>query len=158
MTYNINKQYTFSFYDAMLNVDNDYYKPVKYINLNNNNANYDYYESKTNKNMKVKQYLLLIKPHLSNLIENYRCKMNKCSIQLSMSVNFLISNFKKYTRVFDLTTNFEEFDFYDDTNNIITSLITSLINDYKNKKAECDLLFSHISLFSYYFRRIDSKL
>ena len=158
MTYNINKQYTFSFYDAMLNVGNDYYKPVKYINLNNNDANYDDYESKTNKNMKVKQYLLLIKPHLSNLIENYRCKMNKCSIQLSMSVNFLISNFKKYTRVFDLTTNFEEFNFYDDTNNIITLLITSLINDYKNKKAEYDLLFSHISLLSYYVHRMDSKL
>ena len=127
MTYNINKQYTFSFYDAMLNVDNDYYKPIKYINLND--ANYDYYQSKTNKNMKVKQYLLLIKPHLSNLIDNYRCKMNKCSIQLRMSVNFLISNFKKDKRVFDLTTNFQEFDFHDDTNNIITSLITSLIND-----------------------------
>ena len=134
MTYNINKQYTFSFYDAMLNVDDDYYKPVKYINLNNNDANYDYYESKTNKNMKVKQYLLLIKPHLSDLIDNYRCKMNKYIIQLSMSVNILIYNFKKDTHVFDLTTNFEEFDFYDDTNNIITSLITSLINDYKNKK------------------------
>ena len=93
MTYNINKQYTFSFYDAMLNVDDDYYKPMKYINLNNNDANYDYYESKTNKNMKVKQYLLLIKPHLSDLIDNYTCKMNKCSIQLSMSVNILISNF-----------------------------------------------------------------
>ena len=134
MTYNINKQYTFSFYDAMLNVDDDYYKPMKYINLNNNDANYDYYESKTNKNMKVKQYLLLIKPHLSDLIDNYRCKMNKYIIQLSMSVNILIYNFKKDTHVFDLTTNFEEFDFYDDTNNIITSLITSLINDYKNKK------------------------
>ena len=47
MTYNINKQYTFSFYDAMLNVDDDYYKPVKNINLNNNDANYD--------TMKVKQ-------------------------------------------------------------------------------------------------------
>ena len=132
MTHNINKQYTFYFYDAMLNVDDDYYKPLKYINLNNNDANYNYYESKTNKNMKVKQYLLLIKPHLSDLIDNYRCKMNKCSIQLSMSVNFLISNFKKDTRVFDLTTNFEEFDFYDDTNNIATSLIPSLINYYKN--------------------------
>ena len=141
MTYNINKQYTFSFYDAMLNVDNDYYKPVKYINLNNNDANYDHYESKANKNMKVKQYLLLIKPHLPDLIDNYRCKINKCSIQLSMSVNFLISNFKKDACVIDLTTN------YDDTNNIITSLITSLINDYKNKKAECGLLFSHILVY-----------
>ena len=158
MSHNINKQYTFSFYVAMLNVDDDYYKPVKYINLNNNDANYDYYESKTNKNMKVKQYLLLIKPHLSDLIDNYRCKMNKCSIQLSMSVNFLISNFTKDTRVFDLRTNFEEFDFYDDTNSIITSLMTSLINDYKNKKAECGLLFVHISLFSYYVHRIDNKL
>ena len=128
---------------------------MKYINLNDNNANYDYYESKTNKNMKVKQYLLLIKPHLSDLIDNYRCKMNKCSIQLSMSVNFLISNSKKDTRVFDLTTNFQELDFYDDTNSIITSLITSLIHDYKNKKAECGLLFSHSSLFSYYVHRID---
>ena len=127
MTYNINKQYTFSFYDAMLNVDNDYYKPIKYINLND--ANYDYCQSKTNKNMKVKQYLLLIRPHLSDLIDNYRCKMNKCSIQLRMSVNFSISNFKKDTHVFDLTTTFQEFDFYDDNNNIITSLITSLIND-----------------------------
>ena len=124
MTYKTNKQYTSSFYDAMLNVDDDYYKPVKYINLNNNDAIYNYYECKTNKNMKVKQYLLLIKPHLSDLIDNYRCKMNKCSIQLSMNVNFLISNFKKDTRVFGLTTNFEEFDFYDNTNNIITSLIT----------------------------------
>ena len=44
MTYNINKQYAFSFYDAMLNVDHDYYKPMKYINLNNNDANYDYCE------------------------------------------------------------------------------------------------------------------
>ena len=158
MTYNINKQYTFSFYDAMLNVDDDYYKPVKYINLNNNNANYDYYESKTNKNMNVKQYLLLIKPHLPDLIDNYRCKMNKCSIQLSVSVNFLISKFTKDTRVFDLTTNFEEFDFYDDTNNIITSLISSLINDYKCKKGKCGLLFSHISLFSYYVHRIDNNL
>ena len=134
MAYNINKQYIFSFYDAMLNVDDDYYKPMKYINLNNNDTNYDYYQSKTNKNMKVKQDLLLIKPHLSDLIDNYRCKMNKYIIQLSMSVNILIYNFKKDTHVFDLTTNFEEFDFYDDTNNIITSLITSLINDYKNKK------------------------
>ena len=100
--------------------------------------------------MKVKQYLLLIKPHLSDLIDNYRCKMNKCSIQLSMSVNFLISNFKKDTRVFDLRTNFEEFDFYGDANNIITLLITSLIKDYKNKKTEYGLLFSRISLFSYY--------
>ena len=156
--YNINKQYTFSFYDAMLNVDDDYYKPMKNINLNNNDANYDYYESKTNNNIKVKQYLLLIRPHLSDLIDNCRCKVNKCIIQLSMSVNFLISNLTKGTRVFDLTTNFEEFDFYDDTNNFITSLITSLINDYKNKKAECGLLFSHISLFSYYVHRIDNKL
>ena len=54
MTYNINKHYTFSFYGAMLNVDNDYYKPVRYINLDNDDANYDYYESKTNKIMKVK--------------------------------------------------------------------------------------------------------
>ena len=103
--------------------------------------------------MKVKQYILLIKPHLSDLIDNYRCKMNKCSIQLSMSVNFLISNFKKDTHVFDLTTNFQEFDFYDDTNNIITSLIT-----LQNKKAKCGLLFSHISLFSYYVHRIGNKL
>ena len=131
---------------------------MKHINSNNNDANCDYCKSKTNKNMKVKQYLLLIKPHLSDVIDNYRCKMNKCSIQLSTSVNFLISNFKKDTRVFDLTTNFEEFDFYGDANNIITSLITSLINDYKNKKTECGLLFSRISLFSYYVHRIDNKL
>ena len=131
---------------------------MKYINLNNNDGNYDYYESKTNKNMKVKQYLLLIKPHFSDLIDNYRCKMNKCSIQLSMSVNFFNSNFIQDTRAYDLTTNFEEFGFYDDTNNIITSLITFLINDYKNKKAECCLLSSHISLFSYYVHRIDNKL
>ena len=49
MTYNINKQYTFSFYDAMLNVDSDYHKLIKYLNLNNNGVNYDYYESKKNK-------------------------------------------------------------------------------------------------------------
>ena len=108
--------------------------------------------------MKVKQYLLLIKPHLSDPIDNYRCKINKCSIQFSMSVNFLISNFKKDICVSNLTNNFQKFDFYDDTNNIITSLIISLINNYKNKKAECGLLFSDISLFSYYVHRIDNKI
>ena len=94
----------------------------------------------------------MIKPHLSYLIDKYRCKMNKCSIQLRMSVNFLFSNFKEYTLVF------EEFDFYDETNNIITSLITSPINNCKNKKVECGLLFSHISLFSFYVHRLDNKL
>ena len=38
------------------------------------------------------------------------------------------------------------------------SLIKSLIKDYKNKKAKCGLLFSHISLFSYYVHRTGNKL
>ena len=59
--------------------------------------NYKYYESRGDKDKKlsVKQYLYMIMPYLSDLIndhKNIRNESNEWKIQLNMSVNFISSN------------------------------------------------------------------
>ena len=75
--------------------DDNYYKPVLVKSSFKNN--YKYYESRGDKDKKlsVKQYLYMIMPYLSDLIndhKNIRNESNEWKIQLNMSVNFISSN------------------------------------------------------------------
>ena len=77
------------------NDDDNYYKPVLVKSSFKNN--YKYYESRGDKDKKlsVKQYLYMIMPYLSDLIndhKNIRNESNEWKIQLNMSVNFISSN------------------------------------------------------------------
>ena len=72
-------------YNLFNNFDegNDY-KPA--VNINPQKNNYKYYESKVDKDKKlsIKQYLLMIIPHLFDLINDHRDEIGEWSIQLNM--------------------------------------------------------------------------
>ena len=75
--------------------DDNYYKPVLVKSSFKNN--YKYYESRGDKDKKlsVKQYLYMIMPYLSDLINDHKAirnESNEWKIQLNMSVNFISSN------------------------------------------------------------------
>ena len=75
--------------------DDNYYKPI-FVKSSFKNY-YKYYESRGDKDKKlsVKQYLYMIMPYLSDLIndhKNIRNESNERNIQLNMSVNFISSN------------------------------------------------------------------
>ena len=75
--------------------DDNYYKPVLVKSSFKNN--YKYYESRGDKDKKlsVKQYLYMIMPYLSDLINDHKNignESNEWKIQLNMSVNFISSN------------------------------------------------------------------
>ena len=75
--------------------DDNYYKPI-FVKSSFEN-NYKYYEGRGDKDKKLslKQYLYMIMPYLSDLIndhENIRNESNKWKIQLNISVNFISSN------------------------------------------------------------------
>ena len=74
--------------------DDNYYKPV--LVKTSFKDGYKYYESRGDKDKKlsVKQYLYMIMPYLSDLIndhKNIRNESNEWKIQLNMGVNFISS-------------------------------------------------------------------
>ena len=66
---------------------NDYYKPIK--NNSAFNSNYIKYRSNEDKdkNLSPKEYLDMIKPYLSNIINDHK----KWKIWLTMRINFISS-------------------------------------------------------------------
>ena len=77
------------------NIDDDYYKPI--LVKSSFDENNKYYESRGDKDKKlsIEQYLDMIKPYLSDLInENKAIKTssNEWKTQLNMHINFISSN------------------------------------------------------------------
>ena len=75
--------------------DDNYYKPV--LVKTSFKDGYKYYESRgdRDKKLSVKQYLYMIIPYLSDLINDHKAIINgsnEWKIQLNMSVNFISSN------------------------------------------------------------------
>ena len=64
--------------------DGSHYKLA--LNINPQKNNYKYYESKVDKDKKlsITQYLLMIIPHLFDLINDHRDEIGEWSIQLNM--------------------------------------------------------------------------
>ena len=73
-----------------MSIDEDYYKPIIANSAFNNN--YIQYENKGNKDkiLTVKDYLDIIKPYLSNIINDYKTQ-SEWKIQLVMGINFISS-------------------------------------------------------------------
>ena len=89
-----------------LSINEDYYKTI--ITKGAFNNNYIQYESKggKGKNLSIKKYLDMIKPHLSDIINDHKtqgrwrihsgnklieCKTHDSKIQLTMAINFISS-------------------------------------------------------------------
>ena len=86
--------------------------------------NYKYYESRGDKDKKlsVKQYLYMIMPYLSDLIndhKNIRNESNEWKIQLNMSVNFISSNDTGEIHTFFVWSDNEEIRSGNETDDII---------------------------------------
>ena len=55
-------------------IDEDYYKPIKTVDTLDNKNNHFEYESKVNKNknLSIKKYLNMIRPYLSDIINDHK--------------------------------------------------------------------------------------
>ena len=66
-------------------IDEDYYKPTFAKSVYNNN--YIQYESKVAKILSITEYLGLIEPYLTDMINDYKSK-GEWKIQLTAEINF----------------------------------------------------------------------
>ena len=118
-----------------LSIDEDYYKPI--ITKDAFNGNYIRYESKEDKgkNLSIKKYLDMIKPYLSDIINDHKtqgkwrihsgntiteCKtQNEWEIQLTMAINFISSKDSDETLTMHGKSNNVEIMMGNETNEII---------------------------------------
>ena len=144
--------------------DDNYYKPV--LVKTSFKDGYKYYESRGDKDKKlsVKQYLYMIMPYLSDLIneqKNNRDGSNEWKIQLNMGVNFISSNDTGEIRTFYVNSDNEEIRSGNETNEIMTKLLKSFLNNYQNKEKilrnGSNFVFESIDLLSYHIHKINLK-
>ena len=116
--------------------DNDYYKPIL---INSSfDENYKFYETKDNKDKKlsIEQYLDMIKPYLSDLINENKAienNFNEWKIQINMLVNFVSSNDTREIRTIFVLSDNEEIWLGNETDDIVKRLINSFLNKYQKE-------------------------
>ena len=145
--------------------DNDnYYKPVLIKSSFKNN--YKYYESRGDKDKKisVKQYLYMIMPYLSDLIneqKNNRDGSNKWKIQLNMGVNFISSNDTGEIRTFYVNSDNEEIRSGNETVEIINKLFESFLNNYQKEEKilrnGSNFIIQSVKILYYHIHKINLK-
>ena len=134
--------------------DDNYYKPVLVKSSFKNN--YKYYESRGDKDKKlsVKQYLYMIMPYLSDLINDHKNIGNsEWKIQLNMGVNFISTNNTGEIRAFHANSDNEEIRLGNETNDIINGLLKSFLSDYQGKEKilinGSNFVFANVDLLVY---------
>ena len=159
--------------------DLDYHGIKELENLfgdNDNNDNYyklvlvktsfKYYESggDRDKKLSVKQYLYMIMPYLSDLIndhKNIRNESNEWKIQLNMSVNFISSNDTVEIRTFCVWNDNEEIRSSNETDDIIKRLLKSFLTNYQNEEKilrnGSNFVFESVDLLSYHIHKTNLK-
>ena len=126
--------------NLLINDDNDndnYYKPLLVKGYFKNN--YKYCESRRDKGKKLslKQYIYMIMPYLSDLINDHkdiRNESNEWKIQLNMSVDFISSNDTGEIRTFFVWSDNEEIRSGNKTDDFIKRLIKSFLTNYQNEE------------------------
>ena len=140
------------------NIDDDYYfKPI--LVESSFKENYKYYESigDKSKSLSVEQYVDMIKPYLSNLINENKAietSSNEWKTQINMHVNFVSSNDTGKIRTIFVGSDNEEITLGNETDDIIKGLINSFLNKYQNEKIilrnGSNFVFESIGLLSYH--------
>ena len=72
---------------ALSKIDKDHYKPIKTKSAFNGNY-IEYGKGDKNKNLSPEEYLVIIRPYLSDMI-NYHKIQSEWKIQLTMQINFI---------------------------------------------------------------------
>ena len=132
-----------------MSIDEDYYKPI--IVRGDFNGNYMQYESKGDKgkNLSIKKYLNMIKPYLSDIINNHKTcglvryhsrkkswleetsKMSEWKIQLTMAINFISSKDSDETRTMHTKSDNVEIMIGSETDETIEDLFDSFLQKYQ---------------------------
>ena len=130
-----------------LSIDEDYYKPTRGAF----NGNYIQYESRGDegKNLSIKKYLNIIKPYLSDIINDHKTsglvRYNSCNkswveetpsewkIHITMEINCISSKDSDETRTMLTKSNNVEIMVGSETAEIIEELSESLLQSYQKK-------------------------
>ena len=144
--------------------DDNYYKPV--LVRTSFKDGYKYYENRGDKykNLSVKQYLYMIMPYLSDLINLHRAirnESNEWKIQLNMNVNFISSTDTGEIRTFFVWSDNEEIRSDNETNDIIKRLLKSFLTNYQNEEKilrnGSNFVFESIDLLFYPIHKTNLK-
>ena len=144
--------------------DDTYYKSTLITN-----TKYDkYYVSKVGNDLSVRQYLLLLVPHLPTLINEHKNESNEWGIQLIMQICFIDPNERPThppnflncskeikpigkSYIYEVSSIVEEIKFDADTNEVTYQLVKILLHYYEDMKEasdnEHDLVFNYICSF-----------
>ena len=124
------------------------------------------YESKGDKNktLLVKQYLYMIIPYLSNLINIQKTNENNSSewkIQLNISVKYIASNDRREIRTVYVWSYNEEIRSGNDTYDIVTSLISSFLTNYQTEETilrnGSNFVFESVDFLTFYIHKTSRK-
>ena len=141
--------------------DSDYYKPILIKSSFKNN--YEYYEIRGDKNKKlsIQQYLYIIMPYLTELINERKNNNNEYKIQLGMGVNLMCVTDKDKTRTFHVKSNNEEIRLGNDISDIIKKLIESFLSKYQKEEQilrnGSNYIFESVDVWDIYFHNIKLK-
>ena len=112
-----------------LSIDEDYYNPTL-VKSGYNNI-YNQYESKGDKILTVEEYLSLIEPYLTDMINDYKSK-SEWKIQLTAEINFIsLKQGSDETRVMYTKSDNEEIMIGSDTSDVIKELFKSFLQRYQ---------------------------
>ena len=133
------------------------YKPT--IVKSGYNNNYIEYRSERDKLLTVEEYLALIEPYLTELINDYKSK-GEWKIQLTAQINFIsLRPGSDETRVMHTRSVNEEFMNGSDTDEIIKELFKSFLQRYQEdlqkKMRGSDFAFDGVNFLYYDFNKIN---
>ena len=117
--------------------DDDYYKPI--LVKSSFDENYKYYKSRGDKDKKlsIEQYLGMIKPYLSDLMNENKANennFNEWKIKIIMRVNFVSSNDTGKIRTIFVLSDNGETRLGNEMDDIVKRLINSFLNNYQKKR------------------------
>ena len=152
--------------ENLFDADNneDYYKPI--LVKSSFKENYKYYESRGDKDKKlsIEQYLDMIKPYLSDLINENKAietSSNEWKIQINMHINFVSSNDTGEIRTVFVWSDNEEIRLGNETDDIVKRLINSFLNNYQKEKlifrSGSKFVFESVDLLSYHIHKTSLK-
>ena len=139
-----------------LSIDKDHYKPT--LVKSGYNGNYVQYESKGDKILTIKEYLVLIEKYLRELINYYKNK-GEWKVQLIAEINFIsLKPRSDETRIMHTRSDNIEITIGKDNDEIIEELFKSFIQKYEenlqNKMRGSDFEFDGVNFLYYDFNEI----
>ena len=140
-----------------LSISEDYYKPT--LDKSGYNDNYTQYESKGDKILTIKEYLILIEPYLVDMINDYKSK-GEWKIQLTAEINFTsLKPDSNEKCIMHTKSDNTEIRIDDDTNDVIKELFKTFLQRYQESLQEkmrgSEFEFDSVNLLYYDFNKIN---